>query len=239
MPIRASIASGLHCVLTEGGSSAETFSRPLDVTWPAVPEELTDMVEPFTILKFFAVEGPPALAIAQSPFLCPDALCGEVYAYLPWIPAPQLQYESSHRRPIPQLQVRVRGVFLVCMAKNGPASAAALDHATTNESCASEAQNMDVLDLWEQSTAHASRSDSAWPMKCSLQPAECRRLWLRCLGRVECYLHVQFGWERILQNLGAETRRPAEIARFSHHLQCQGVAFLALIIGHQWSVRPV
>jgi len=37
---------------------------PLDVTWPAVPEELTNMVEPFTILKFFAV----------------------VYAYLPWIP---------------------------------------------------------------------------------------------------------------------------------------------------------
>ena len=74
VPIRASIASGLHCVLTEGGSSAETFSRPLDVTWPAVPEELTDMVEPFTILKFFAVEGPPALAIAQTPFLCPDAL---------------------------------------------------------------------------------------------------------------------------------------------------------------------
>ncbi|CAE7210859.1 unnamed protein product [Symbiodinium sp. CCMP2592] len=47
---------------------------PLDVTWPAVPEELTEMVEPFTILKFFAVEGPPA--IAMRPILCPDALRG-------------------------------------------------------------------------------------------------------------------------------------------------------------------
>eukprot|EP00439_Symbiodinium_sp_Y106_P007282 s8685_g1.t1 len=47
---------------------------PLDVTWPAVPEELTNMVEPFTILKFFAVEGPPA--IAMRPLLCADALLG-------------------------------------------------------------------------------------------------------------------------------------------------------------------
>ena len=32
------------------------------------------MVEPFTILKFFAVEGPPA--IAMRPLLCADALLG-------------------------------------------------------------------------------------------------------------------------------------------------------------------
>ena len=89
-----SALTGVLCNLAEFGWSCQAFElmhfarcRPLDVTWPIVPEGLEDLVEPFTLLKFFAVVGDPAPSQVRLLSDWTSVRFFQVYAYLPWVPA--------------------------------------------------------------------------------------------------------------------------------------------------------
>lgn len=43
------------------------FARPLDVTWPSVPEDIAMFVEPMTKLKFLAVASSSENVVGKNP----------------------------------------------------------------------------------------------------------------------------------------------------------------------------